>query len=92
MRIEITEETGIRHEGFGHMQQGEIREVPDHLGKFFVSNGWAKDVDGKVRQGARGDLDYEDPAVWGKAPIKKVEAGKTTKGVIKPHDASHQPK
>lgn len=64
MRIEITEPTGVRTAEYGHMQQGEIRVVDDHLGQFYCANGWARDVDGHVETGARGSLDRLVPAEW----------------------------
>lgn len=65
MKIEILEETGIKHAPYGHMQKGEIRVVDDHDGQFFCGNGWALDVDENVPTGKRGSLDRKDPAAWG---------------------------
>jgi hypothetical protein len=98
MKIEIIEPTGIRHEPFGHMQQGEIRVVPDHLGLFFVSNGWARDVEEKAETGTRGEIDYEDPESWGKARQREgkrasspqKQEGATPKKVVQPHDSHHR--
>lgn len=84
MRIEVTEETGIRHEGLGHMQKGEIRVVPNDLGLFFCSNGWAKDVDGETPTGVRGGIDYEDPTTWAKGQREAAEK------VVQPRDGKHR--
>jgi 8-oxo-dGTP pyrophosphatase MutT (NUDIX family) len=69
MRIEVTEETGIRHQPinpntppYGHLKCGEVREVDDADGRFFVANGWARDVEGNQPTGERGKLDRTDPA------------------------------
>lgn len=76
MKIEILEETGIRHEGLGHMQKGEIRVVPNQLGAFFCANGWARDVDERVETGERGKLDLQNP--------EGVEPESTER--VQPHD------
>lgn len=64
MKIEITEQTGIKTAEYGHMQHGEIRVVDNHLGQFYCANGWAKDVDGVVPTGQRGSLDRQVPSEW----------------------------
>lgn len=75
MRIEIIEPTGIKHAPYGHMLQGEVREVDEQFGRFACANGWAKDVAGQVPTGQRGSQDYQDPAKWepGKSASKAAE-------------------
>lgn len=64
MKIEILEATGVKHAPYGHMKQGEIREVDPQFGAFACANGWARDVDGAVATGDRGQFDLHDPIGW----------------------------
>lgn len=66
MKIEITEQNGIKHAPYGHMLHGEIRVVDAADGEFFCANGWARDVDGNVETGERGSLDRVNPEEWKK--------------------------
>lgn len=52
MRVEITEQTGIRHDG-AYFSFGDVVTVPDAVGAYFCGLGWAKDVEGKVATGDR---------------------------------------
>lgn len=99
MRIEITEETGIRHAPYGHMKKGEIREVEDDHGAFFVANGWAKDVDDPdAEPKERGSLDHQDPEAWTKKQRGEIIEGDggqdekppTPKKTIQPKNVSHK--
>jgi hypothetical protein len=90
MKITVTDKTGIRHEGLGHLEYGNEYDVPDHLGAFFVANGWAEDENGN--SGERGSLDYNDPtnpATVAKLMNKTLVQGQKT---IKPKDGKHQAK
>lgn len=77
MKIEITEETGIKDAKYGHMQPGEVRVVDDDFGRFVCANGWARDLEGLEPTGERGKLDRKDPAEWAKEnpPEPRVEEG-----------------
>ena len=50
MKIEILEK--IMHER-DLFEQGDIRTVPDEIGEYFCSCGWAKDIDGSTPTGNR---------------------------------------
>ena len=50
MKIECLE---LFLHGRDRYESGDIRTVPDALGAYFVNNGWAKDMDGKVPTGDR---------------------------------------
>lgn len=100
MLIKIIEETGIRHEGYGHLKKGEIREVEDHHALFFIKNGWAESQDGSVLVGERGSLDFENPDEFdtqaadgedtppksAKKTAPKPGAKPSKKGTIQPDD------
>lgn len=92
MRIIVTEPTGIRHEGLGHLKQGEVREVPAALGLFFVSNGWADDEAEVVETGERGSLDLENPHNWAaknQSAPDDTEAVPKARKDIKPKSGKH---
>ena len=40
-------------DGTTRFEKGDVRNVSDEDGEYFCSNGWAKDVDGKVATGER---------------------------------------
>ena len=40
-------------DGTNVYEKGDVRTVPDEDGAYFVRNGWAKDVEGKVDTGER---------------------------------------
>jgi len=50
MKIEILEKVMHEREVF---EEGDMRTVPDELGRYFCECGWAKDVDGGVETGKR---------------------------------------
>ena len=52
MKIEILEESGIRHDGHVY-KYAETRAVENHVGAYFCAMGWAKDLDGTVPTGDR---------------------------------------
>lgn len=56
MKVEILEETGVKHVVDGELKSfshGDVVTVPDAVGEYFCSLGWAKDVDGKTETGER---------------------------------------
>ncbi len=53
MWIKVLEESGIKHDPYGHLLKDEVRLVSEEDGKYFVGNGWAEDTDGKVPTGER---------------------------------------
>lgn len=50
MKIEVLEKVLHGREVF---EAGDVRTVPDDLGAYFCSCGWAKDVDGNVATAER---------------------------------------
>ncbi len=52
MKIRVTEETGIKHDGASYSFEDQCT-VSDAVGEYFCSMGWAEDVDGKVASGTR---------------------------------------
>lgn len=74
MKIEILE--NFKH-GRDQYLQGETRVVTEEDGVYFCSNGWAKDVDGKV---ATGDRDRAHGKVLEVQNLKHAVSIKTEAG------------